>query len=121
MDLLNHIASPKGFPPLELAFLLGAVELQPILKPHGHEPGFPIAPVEQCWQPIQHPITVPDSLFHGLPNIQLFNPLDLDVDARQTENIRNLPESERAATLTLIPGSRQKRSQLTLSSGTLAL
>ena len=70
----SSIASPKGFPPKELAFSLGAVELQPILKPHGHKPGFPIAPVEHGGHSVQHPITVPDGLFHRLANISAFQP-----------------------------------------------
>ena len=55
------------------------------------------------------------------PTFQLFNPLAFDVDTRQTENIRNLPEREGAAALTLIACSRQKCSQLPLTGCTLAL
>ena len=77
---------------LFVSFSRCSIELQPVRQPHSHKPRFPVSPVEQCWHTILHSLTVPDRLLHGLDHIQLFYPLDLNVDTRRPDRSGTSPK-----------------------------
>ena len=91
------------------------VQPQPILQLHSHKPRLPVAPVEYGGRSIVESLCIPDGLRHGLAYIQLLHPLDLDVDAGQSCQIRNRPIAERTAPLDLVTVFMKEGGQLPLA------
>lgn len=64
------------------------IQLQPIFQPHGNQPWGAVAPVEEYGCSVLEPCGVPHRLGHCLGNIQPFHPLDLRMDAGNSNHVR---------------------------------
>lgn len=82
------------------AFLIPS---HPVLKPHRHQPGLTVAPVEEDGNAVMEAASVPDGLSHGLAHVQPLHPFDLDMYPREAHKIGNLAEGQGTAALDFVP------------------
>lgn len=102
-------------PSLFCGFAPASIQLQPVHKPHGHEPRLTVAPVKYCGRSIVESLRVPHSLCHSLSYIQLLHTLGLNVDTRQPSQIGNRPIAERTAPLNIVAMFMEQGGKLPLA------
>lgn len=98
-----------------------AVQLQPVRQSHGHKPRFPVATMEHCGSAVLEAFCVADGLLHCLRHVQALHPLDLNMNARQAGNVRDIPIALSASGLYVVPVFPEEPRKLQLSSATFSL